>query len=115
MMQNFWGTQAYCFGTLKIMKESEYLQVLTAIQPNLVSGKRSSIIDPKKQQIDSSIANRKKKAIIISTDNYAASNLWGNLYTPVKDGRAVAGILKPQLRNRYHNLNPEFIRRSGTT
>lgn len=94
MMQHFWGKQASSFGTLKIMKESEYLQVLTAIQPNLTIGTRSRLIDPQKQQIDSSIANRKKKAIIISTDRYIANDLWEDLYTPVKDGKAIAEILK---------------------
>jgi hypothetical protein len=94
MMQHFWAMQTCCFGTLKIMKESEYLQVLTAIQPNLSSGKRSTWINPQQQKVDSSFATRKKKAIIIATDSYNASNLWTNLSTPVKDGREVAVLLK---------------------
>lgn len=94
MMQHFWSKQAANYGTLKIMKESEYLQVLSAIQPNLVASTRSRLIDPKKQQVDSSIANKKKKAIIISTDRYTSNDLWENLYTPIKDGKAIAEILK---------------------
>ena len=94
MMKHFWQEQDCCMATLKILKETEYLDMLTTLQPNLAQSKRSTILSAKVQEVDSNLVNRKKKAIIISTDNYMASGLWKNLYTPAKDGKAIAELLK---------------------
>ena len=95
MMQQFWKQQECCNTSLKILRETEYLNMLTVVQPKLTSGKRSVSIVSLKPTVDSNFQNRKKKAIIIATQKYSAP-MWDDakLYTPIDDCKDIASVLK---------------------
>ena len=94
-MKDWYAQQLHCRAQLKVLQEKEYLQILTAIKPDLANRKRGADGDepPETGKVDSTFGSRKKKALVIATNIYEAP-LWRSLRNPVNDGRAVAEILK---------------------
>ena len=94
-MKDWYAQQLHCRAQLKVLQEKEYLQILTAIKPDLANRKRGADGDepPETGKVDSTFGSRKKKALVIATNIYEAS-LWRPLRNPVNDGRAVAEILQ---------------------
>lgn len=93
-MQEFWKQQLSIGAQIKILKEKDYLDILTSIHPEFASGKRggkTKNLEPAK--VDSSLSNRKKIALVIGTNNYQSST-WTALRNPVNDGDSISNILK---------------------
>lgn len=95
-MASLWREQVCCSAIVKIIKEKDYLKVLENISADNPAGKRSKITQSMVPvvKVDTSFAARKKRAIIIASDKYVASETWEPLVTPSKDGKDIATVLK---------------------
>jgi|GEM_PF-6855896 len=100
-MKTWYEQQLDCGAQIKILKEVDYLRLLSAIKNNYAgSGKRGIGSDesgnPKSDEAALTMAKRKKKALIIATGDFDASGQWRPLKNAVNDGIAVADILQKE-------------------
>jgi Caspase domain len=97
-MKAWYDLQLGCAAQIKILKELDYLRLLTDIKTDKIGfGKRGGEVLEDEKQGDSSFisfAKRKKKALIVATNEYDASSTWAHLRNPINDGIAIGNILQ---------------------
>jgi len=91
-MRNLYANQLGLLTHITILKEVDYLKMLSAIKIQ-GDGKRGFSLPNKPVAIDSSFTQRKKKAVIIATSQYGAP-IWQTLTNPVNDGAAAEQLFK---------------------
>lgn len=91
-LKHWYDQQLSVQANIKIIEETEYLRLLSFVKPESGSEKRGLTIKQKPAVIDSNIATRKKKVIIVATSNYQARDNWALLRNPVNDGRDAARV-----------------------
>jgi hypothetical protein len=92
-MKYWYDNQVGLMVQVKILKETDYLKILSAIKEDNNSGKRGFSIKTKLPEIDSNIVNRKKKVLIVATGDYNAPS-WKHLRNPVNDGRDAEKVFR---------------------
>jgi hypothetical protein len=93
-MKYWYANQVGLRAQISILRESEYLQILSAIKvDNNGDGKRGFTLKSKPPEVDSNIVNRKKKAIIIATNQYSTPS-WTTLRNPVNDGKDAEAVFR---------------------
>jgi hypothetical protein len=98
-MKALYEQQLDCAGQIKILKELDYLRMLTAIKTNKATSGKRGIEPADEKEVDTSLLSfpkRKKKALIVATNEYEASSMWDKLRNPINDGTAVADILEKE-------------------
>ncbi len=88
--RHWYENQIGLMAHIRIIQETEYLKILTAVQHEQGDGKRGLSIRQKPAAVDSNILHRKKKVLIVATSDYAARSIWSPLRNPVNDGRDAA-------------------------
>jgi hypothetical protein len=91
-LKHWYDQQLSVMANIKIIEETEYLRLLSFVKPESGSEKRGLTIKQKAPVVDSNIATRKKKVIIVATSNYEARDNWALLRNPVNDGRDAARV-----------------------
>lgn len=101
-MQRWYQVQQEGFAQVKILREQQYLQILTAIKPIQSNGKRGNVLINRggKKEDETKLAdetlqkNAVKKALVIATNEYDARQQWPDLRNAINDGEAFAALLK---------------------
>lgn len=110
-MKYWYESQLGMMVQISILKETEYLKILSAIKPGEGAGKRSLTIKVKPPEIDSNIFNRKKKVLIIATNNYQAPS-WTTLRNPVNDGQDAEAVFRSlgyEVRSLYNQPKDSIL------
>lgn len=92
-MRHWFNLQTGLTAQIKILREQDYLEVLTAIKPLSASSARGNIVLEKEKKVDSNFANRKKYALVIGTSTYSTDQ-WPTLRNAEADALAVSATLK---------------------
>jgi hypothetical protein len=94
-MKHWYNNQLGLMVQVSILRESDYLKILSAIriEKNTGDGKRGFTLKTKAPEVDSSIFNRKKKALIIATNQYNTPS-WTMLRNPVNDGKDAEAVFR---------------------
>jgi hypothetical protein len=94
--KNFWRywyeNQLRIRSNISIIDETQYLKVLSSLDNKQGNSKRGLTIKQAEPKVDENILTKKKKALIVATNDYAARNTWRRLQNPVNDGRDAAKI-----------------------
>lgn len=101
-MERWFQVQQEGFAQVKILREQQYLQILTAIKPIQSNGKRGNVVinsggkkeDETKLADETLQKNAVKKALVIATNGYDARQQWPDLRNAINDGEVFAALLK---------------------
>ncbi|MEX1202506.1 MAG: caspase family protein [Ferruginibacter sp.] len=112
-MQQWYQVQQEGFAQIKILREQQYLEILTAIKPIQNNGKRGNILlnstaskEKEENLADEELKKKaQKKALVIATNKYMANQQWPDLRNALNDGEVFAGLLKKNGYNVISKIN----------
>ncbi len=95
-MQHWFQEQQQCMVQIKVLRELQYLEILTAIKPVNTNTKRGNIPLLKQTPVDKALTQKAKRALVIGTNNYEAGLQWPSLRNAINDGEAFAALMQQQ-------------------